>query len=101
MVGRRAIEHPWIFREARALIDRGAQLAPPAARERIALCQEHLIANVVQRGEPFGVHCTRRHLAGYLKGVPGAAALRRELNGCDSLDGCLTILEAWLGMAAA
>jgi tRNA-dihydrouridine synthase B len=101
MIGRRAIEHPWIFREARALIDQGMRVAPPTVRERIALCQEHLIANVAQRGEPFGVHCTRRHLAGYLKGVPGAAALRRELNGCDSLDGCLAILDAWLGVAAA
>ena len=46
MVGRRAIEHPWIFREARALLDDGVTLAPPTAEERIALCREHLIANV-------------------------------------------------------
>jgi len=101
MVGRRAIEHPWIFREARALLDDGRELAPPTPEERIALCREHLIANVAQRGLPYGVHCTRRHLAGYLKGLPGAAALRQQLNGCDSLDGCLTILEGALSRAAA
>jgi len=95
MVGRRAIEHPWIFREARALLERGAEVAPPTAAERIALCREHLIENVAQRGEPFGVHCTRRHLSGYLKGLSGAAALRQRLNGCDSLEGCLAILDAW------
>jgi nifR3 family TIM-barrel protein len=94
MVGRRAIEHPWVFREARALLDRGVELAPPSADERLALCREHLVANVEKRGEPFGVHCTRRHLAGYLKGLPGAAALRQKLNGCDSLAGCLEILDA-------
>ena len=93
MVGRRAIEHPWIFREARALLDHGESIAAPTAAERIALCREHLTANVDQRGEPFGVHCTRRHLAGYLKGLPGAAALRQSLNLCDSLEGCLAILE--------
>jgi tRNA-dihydrouridine synthase B len=92
MVGRRAIEHPFIFREARALLDAGENLAPPSAAERLALCREHLIANVSHRGEPFGVYCTRRHLAGYLKGMPGAAALRQELNRCDSLEGCLAIL---------
>ena len=100
MVGRRAIEHPWIFREARALLDYGVESTPVATEERIALCREHLLANVAQRGEPFGVHCTRRHLAGYLKGVPGAAALRRELNACDSLDGCLAILDGALARAA-
>jgi tRNA-dihydrouridine synthase len=93
MIGRRAVEHPWVFGEARALIDRGQVLAPPTADDRIALCRDHLIANVAQRGEPFGVHCTRRHLAGYLKGLPGAAALRQALNDCDSLEGCLAILD--------
>jgi nifR3 family TIM-barrel protein len=92
MVGRRAIEHPWIFREARTLLDTGVELPLPTPEERIALCREHLTANVAQRGEPFGVHCTRRHLSGYLKGLPGAAALRQRLNGCDSLEGCLAIL---------
>jgi tRNA-dihydrouridine synthase B len=92
MVGRRAIEHPWIFREARALLDEGKDRALPSPAERLALCREHLIANVAQRGEPFGVYCTRRHLAGYLKGMIGAAALRQELNRCDTLEGCLAIL---------
>jgi tRNA-dihydrouridine synthase B len=101
MVGRRAIEHPWIFREARARLDHGADLAPPTAEERIALCRTHLAANVERRGEPFGVHCTRRHLAGYLKGLPGAAALRQDLNRCDSLVGCLAILDGALARVAA
>ncbi|MGH7437462.1 MAG: tRNA dihydrouridine synthase [Polyangiaceae bacterium] len=101
MVGRRAVEHPWVFGEARALIDRGQVLAPPTADERIALCRDHLVANVAQRGEPFGVHCTRRHLAGYLKGLQGAAALRQALNNCDTLEGCLAILDgAAQGLAA-
>lgn len=102
MIGRRAIDHPWIFAEARALIDRGVELAAPTTEERIALCQDHLRANVARRGEPYGVHCTRRHLAGYLKGMPGAATLRQALNLCETLEGCLQILEsARLRSAAA
>ncbi len=103
MVGRRAIEHPWIFAEARALLDRGVELPPPSPQDRIDLCRRHLVANVAQRGLPWGVHCTRRHLAGYLKGLPGAAALRQRLNQCDSLEGCLEILDGALscGEAAA
>ena len=93
MVGRRAIDHPWIFREARALLDRGVHLAPPTPEERLALCREHLVANVEARGEPYGVRVTRRHLAGYLHGLRGAAALRRTLLFCESLSGCLEILD--------
>ena len=93
MVGRRAIEHPWIFREARALLEGGAEIADPTPEERIALCKKHLLMNTEARGEPHGVRVTRRHLAGYLHGLPGAAALRRALNACDSLEGCLELLD--------
>jgi nifR3 family TIM-barrel protein len=93
MVGRRAIEHPWIFREARARLDHGVTLAPPTPAERLQLCRDHLKANVATRGEPHGVRVTRRHLSGYLHGLRGAGALRRRLLFCDSLAGCLEILD--------
>jgi tRNA-dihydrouridine synthase B len=100
MVGRRAIEHPWIFREARTLIETGTTVAPPTDLERIALCREHLIANAALRGETFGVRVTRRHLSGYLRGLPGAAQLRQQLVTCDSLQGCLELLDGSARRAA-
>jgi tRNA-dihydrouridine synthase B len=101
MVGRRAIEHPWIFREARALLDHGTEIALPTAEERIALCREHLLANVEMRSEPFGVRVTRRHLSGYLRGIAGAASLRQRLVVEDTLEGCLAILDGAMTRARA
>ncbi len=95
MVGRRAIEHPWVFREIRSRIDRGIDLPAPTLEERLALCRAHLKENVGQRGEPHGVRVTRRHLSGYLRGMPGAGELRRHLLFCDSLGGCLEILATY------
>jgi nifR3 family TIM-barrel protein len=92
MVGRAAIDHPWIFGEARSLLDKGILLPGPTAAERLALCREHLIANVKERSEPHGVRVTRRHLTGYLRGLPGASSIRKRLLFCDSLEGCLAIL---------
>jgi tRNA-dihydrouridine synthase len=97
MIGRRAIEHPWIFREVRARLDRGEDLPPPSVAERLALARDHLIRAVARRGERNGVCHTRRHLGGYLSGLAGAAALRRELFSCPTLDGCLTILDRYQG----
>jgi tRNA-dihydrouridine synthase len=94
MVGRRAIDHPWVFREIRSLLDDGVELPPPTPHERLAICGAHLEANVAARGEHFGVRVTRRHLTGYLKGLPGAGVLRKHLLMCDSLAGCLDILAA-------
>ena len=93
MIGRRAIEHPWVFREIRAKLDHGVDVPGPTAAERIALCKRHLLDNVAFRSEPYGVRVTRRHLSGYLRGLRGAAALRQRLLVCDSLEGCLEILD--------
>lgn len=93
MIGRRAIEHPWVFREVRAKLDHGEDRALPTAEERLDLCAEHLVLNTRARGEPHGVRCTRRHLTGYLKGLPSASALRQELFVTDSLEASLAILE--------
>jgi tRNA-dihydrouridine synthase B len=92
MIGRAAIDHPWVFREARTLLDTGVDPALPTPADRFALCREHLIANVEARGEQHGVRVTRRHLTGYLRGLPGASAIRKRLLFTDSLAECLTIL---------
>lgn len=92
MVGRRAIEHPWIFREARAKLA-GEIVAAPTPGERLSLCREHLLANVAERGEKHGVQVTRRHLAGYLRGLVGASALRQRLLTMPELEGCLAMLD--------
>jgi tRNA-dihydrouridine synthase B len=93
MVGRRAIEHPWIFREARALLERGASPAPPTLGERLELCRQHLAGSVAVRGEPRGVYAARRHLGGYIHAIRGAALLRTRLFSCNTLAGCLDILD--------
>ena len=95
MIGRRAIEYPWVFREVRSLLDQGRRCDPPTTAERLQLARDHLGANVAARGEPRGVFCTRRHLGGYLRGLPGAVSLRQELFACPSLRGCLDILDRY------
>lgn len=92
MVGRRAIEHPWVFREIAGRFA-GQDVAPPTPAERLALCRDHLRANVEFRGEPHGVRVTRRHLSGYLHGLPGAASMRQRLMQCDTLEACLEVLD--------
>jgi tRNA-dihydrouridine synthase B len=100
MIGRRAIDHPWVFREARARLDGLPEPQAPTTSDRIAMCRDHLLANVQERGESFGVKVTRRHLSGYLRGMAGAAQLRQTLLFCDSLTGCLEILDGYERAAA-
>ena len=79
MIGRGAIRHPWIFREARHFLKVGETLPPPAIGERVRLCREHLRLSVEHKGERQGVVGIRRHYSGYFRGLRDAAKLRSEL----------------------
>ncbi|MFO0708440.1 MAG: tRNA-dihydrouridine synthase [Sandaracinus sp.] len=95
MVGRRAIEHPWVFREIRARLDRGETHAPPTREERFALCREHLTACLEERGEHRAVRAMRRYYPGYLHGLPGAGIMRRTLNTTDEAARVFALFEQW------
>jgi nifR3 family TIM-barrel protein len=91
MIGRAAIDHPWIFREARALIERGERLPGPTAAERIAAYRALVVANAAVRGDRYGVEVTRRHLR--LLGPGLRDALRRPICAARGTAATLAVLE--------
>jgi len=93
MIGRRAMEHPWIFAEARQRLDKKGQRPPPTARERFDLCRDHLTAMAETRGERWGVRAMRRAYPGYLRTIIDAKELIDEINRIPSLAGVLEALE--------
>jgi nifR3 family TIM-barrel protein len=82
MIGRAAIDHPWVFREAQAA-RAGAPIAPPTDAERIACYRALLAANVAVRGAHAGVRVNRRHIG--VLGPRLAPALRRALYRADDV----------------
>lgn len=70
MVARASYGRPWIFREIRALLDRGETIDPPGVLERVALAKRHLGLSLDLKGPVRGVLEMRRHLSCYFKGLP-------------------------------
>jgi nifR3 family TIM-barrel protein len=98
MIARGAQGNPWIFRECRALIDTGVEIAPPSAAERIAVAREHAAA-LVGFGGPRAFARMRKHVAWYVHGSPGSAAVRARAYAAASyeeLDALLVEYGAWL-----
>lgn len=98
MVARGAQGNPWIFREARALIDHGEVLAPPSALERVEMAREHARALVAFSGE-YAVTRMRKHVGWYIVGMPGASRVRDRVNhitGSAELDALLAEYRAYL-----
>lgn len=79
MIGRGAIQNPWIFRETKHYLATGAHLAPPAVHERIDLCLKHLRLAAEHKGERKGVVEFRKHYSGYLKGLRNVSKLRAHI----------------------
>ncbi|MEG3002623.1 MAG: tRNA dihydrouridine synthase DusB [Comamonas sp.] len=83
MVGRAAQGRPWIFREIAHFLDTGAHLAPPTVAEVRELLLEHLQDHYGLYGELTGVRSARKHIAWYVRSLPGGDELRRHINTID------------------
>jgi tRNA-dihydrouridine synthase B len=79
MIGRGAIQNPWVFAQARHFLATGEHLPPPTVAERVALCLEHLRLSVELKGERKGVIEFRKHYNGYIKGLPHVTKLRTDV----------------------
>jgi tRNA-dihydrouridine synthase len=79
MVGRGAIGNPWIFGQAKALMETGTLPPPPSWEERISVVIEHLQLKCEWLGERKGVLEMRRMYGGYFKGFRSASKLRQLL----------------------
>ena len=88
MVGAAAVGRPWIFRELTTGV--AHEPSPVELRETILLHARYMIETY---GETRGILNFRKHLLWYLKGMPGAKALRTALSSIDTLDGLSRHLE--------
>jgi len=80
MIGRAAQGRPWIFREIGHFLATGEQLAPPLVAEVRRLLLDHLHDHYSLYGELTGVRSARKHIAWYLRALPGGEALRAHIN---------------------
>jgi nifR3 family TIM-barrel protein len=86
MIARGSFGNPWIFGEARALLD-GRQLPErpdPETRLQVALRHARLQIEIQGDSRRTAVEF-RKHLGWYVKGMPGAAALRDRLHHVESM----------------
>ncbi|MBS3946474.1 MAG: tRNA-dihydrouridine synthase, partial [Melioribacter sp.] len=78
MIARGAIEHPWIFREAKELL-KGSPFEEVSIDERINTCLRHLKYSLEIKDERAAILPFRKYYAGYLKGLPKSKEVRIEL----------------------
>jgi tRNA-dihydrouridine synthase B len=93
MIGRGAIHNPWLFRDAKQYLLTGTIPEAPSVSERVDILKQHYLYAVEYKGERKGVLEMRKHLSGYLKGLPHIARFRLELMKYDKLEPVLERLD--------
>lgn len=97
MIGRGAIQNPWIFNQTKHYLATGDHLPPPSLAERVATCVKHLRHSVEYKGERKGVIEFRKYYSGYLKGQPGVSKLRQELMMLNDVEPVIARLHRYAG----
>ncbi|MDE2483590.1 MAG: tRNA dihydrouridine synthase DusB [bacterium] len=94
MLGRATLGNPWLISQVRDLMEgRDAQPMPSPA-ERLRFCIEHYRRMVDELGEKRAVPQMRRHVALYLKGIPGAAVIREQIMRIDGAAEAIGVIES-------
>ena len=78
MIARGAIEHPWIFREAKLLLE-GRSVSEVTVEERIYSALRHLKYSLEIKETKAAIIPFRKYYTGYLKGLNHSKEIRQEL----------------------
>ncbi|HTK32413.1 MAG TPA: tRNA dihydrouridine synthase DusB [Candidatus Saccharimonadaceae bacterium] len=96
MLGRAAFGDPWVFKRLRAFHERGEQLPPPTAAERLEAGVRHLGMMVASVGEASAAREMRKHVAWYVRGLPNSARVREQVNRTKSVEEMVELLRQYL-----
>ena len=92
MCSRGTLGYPFLVGEIDHFLKTGKQLPPPDVATRLQCAKEHLLGLWEYKGQR-GIYQSRKHLAWYCKGFPGAAELRDKVSQIESLEQGYEILD--------
>ena len=100
MIGRAAQGRPWIFREVAHFLATGELLAPPLVVELRRALLAHLHDHYTLYGARTGVRSARKHIAWYVRELPGGEAFRSRMLAIEDCDEQLQAVASYLDKLA-
>ncbi|GLX71437.1 tRNA dihydrouridine synthase DusB [Paenibacillus glycanilyticus] len=96
MIGRGALGNPWMLYRTIQYLESGELLPDPHPREKLEVAILHMDRLVALRGEATAVREMRKHMAWYLKGLPGAARVKDVIMEETGRDALVEIMEKFI-----
>jgi putative TIM-barrel protein, nifR3 family len=96
MIGRGALGNPWMLYRTIQYLESGELIPDPLPREKLEVAILHMDRLVAMRGEATAVREMRKHMAWYLKGLPGAARVKDVIMEETGRDKLVEIMEQYI-----
>jgi tRNA-dihydrouridine synthase B len=96
MIGRGAEGNPWIFKSIIEYLSSGILLPGPSYTEKIEMALYHLKQITLLKGEDVGIKEMRKHIAWYLKGLPGSSFIKAEVFKLNQVEDVNKMLHTYL-----
>lgn len=101
MIGRGALGNPWMLYRTIQYLGTGELLGDPTPREKMEVAILHLDRLIALKNEAVAVREMRKHLAWYLKGLPGGARVKDVIMEETGRDRMVAILENYISSLEA
>lgn len=102
MIARGSFGNPWLFQRIRDAIEGREPRPEPAPAERIAVAMHHAALQFEIQGDSRRTAVEfRKHLGWYIRGMSGAADLRRRLHEIESMSQIRDIFDEYRGPMVA
>jgi tRNA-dihydrouridine synthase B len=96
MIARGVIANPFVFKQAKELMNYGEIITNPTPEDRINLCLEHLVLSIDYKGDKKAIIEFRKYYSGYLKGLYNASKVRMNLMKLDNFEDIKATLYKFL-----
>jgi len=98
MIGRAAMNHPWIFSEIRQVLNGAPPPPPPSPTQQWDFILDHCAREIDwwQGKEQLALKAMRARLMAYSRGMPGGPRLREKLQHVESLADVRHIADVFL-----
>ena len=102
MIGRASLGNPWIFEQINSYLENPEKpLLYPTLEDKLDVMIEHITKMVEYKGEHMAMLQARKLVAGYFKGMHGAAALRSEAGKISTLEDLYALRQTALNRQSA
>ncbi len=96
MVGRALKGNPWLIKQIDDYLTKGTYDSDVTLEEKLSMIKRHAKSLAKYKNDHVALLEMRSHAAWYIKGLPGATVIKKEISQCETLQKFYKIIDDYL-----